>query len=155
MQQRLALFMSVLISNTKASASQQVKAEGEYALSQMSFLIRNAIELREYYSDQEKCEQDMTAIILKSIDGGQTVLFPEADSSDGNKVKIASNSGVYLTSGAVTLTAGPTFDCYEGADGLVSYIEIEFSLRKGTPGQDEAKEIAEETFRTSVNVRSY
>jgi prepilin-type N-terminal cleavage/methylation domain-containing protein len=148
------LFMSVLLSNNKATSSQQVKAEGEYALSQISFLIRNAIQLENYYADQAKCQEDMTAIVLKSLDGGQTILFPETDPSD-NKVKIASNSGIYLTSGAVTLTAGPVFNCYEGTDELSSYVQVEFSLRKGTPGQDDPKEISEETFRTSVNVRSY
>lgn len=146
-----ALFFMFLIGNTKAGSEQRVKAEGEYATEQISFLLRNALELKENTLGQ-KCELDMSEISFISLDGGQTDLFSEVDPTDGNE-KIASNSGKYLTSGAVELLSGPEFDCVESEDGVSQYITVSFILRKGTPGIDEARDIVQETFTTGVNVR--
>jgi prepilin-type N-terminal cleavage/methylation domain-containing protein len=148
-----ALFFMFLIGNTKAGAEQRVKSEGEYALEQMSFLLRNALELKNN-SDGQKCQTDMDEISFVSLDGGQTSLFAEVDPGDSAE-KIASNSGRYLTSGAVELLAGPEFDCVESDDGVSQYITISFTLRKGTPGVDEPRDIVEETFMTGVNVRGF
>jgi prepilin-type N-terminal cleavage/methylation domain-containing protein len=148
-----ALFFMFLIGNTKAGSEQRVKAEGEYALSQMSFLLRNALELKANSLGQ-KCELDMSEIAFISLDGGQTNLFAEVDSADSNN-KIASNSGKYLTSGAVELLSGPEFDCVESDDGVSQFITITFMLRKGTPGVDEPRDIIQEEFSTGVNVRTF
>lgn len=149
-----SLFMTFLIGNTKTTTTQLVKAEGEYALNQMEFLLRNAIELMPNSND-EICEPNMDEITLKSFDNGITTLMRETDPSDSNLVKIASNSGVYLTSGAVELTSGPVFNCSETPDGLSQYVTITFQLRKGTPGIDQPRDIVVQDFLTSVNLRSY
>lgn len=146
-----SLFMMFLIGNTKISGGKLVKAEGNYALSQMEFLLRNAIELLPNADDQQ-CELDMTEIRLKSIDGGITSLFGETDSGVD---KIASNSGVYLTSGSVELVTGPEFDCTQSDDETNPHITISFTLRKGTPGVDKPRDIIEETFTSSTNLRSF
>ncbi len=147
-----ALFMTFLIGNTRTNADQTVKAEGEYALSQIEFLLRNSVELISNSYGQE-CEASMQEIAFLSYDGGVTYLFGEED-EDGF-TKIASNSGVYLTSSDVDITSGPIFNCEASDDGLIQYVDINFTLRKGTPGVNQANEIVEQTFSTGVNVRSY
>lgn len=149
-----SLFMTFLIGNTKTTTTQLVKAEGEYALNQMEFLLRNAVELLPN-TDDETCVTDMEDIRFKSYDNGITTLMRETDPTDSNKAKIASNSGVYLTSGAVELVSGPLFDCSQTPDGLSQYITIAFQLRKGTPGIDQPRDIVVQDFLTSVNLRSF
>ncbi len=155
------LFMTFLIGNTKTSTSRLVKAEGEYALNQIAFLIRNAIEIVQITDMTDPgfpagilrtCEPNMGTIGLKSIDGNITTLTRSIDPSD-NDTKIASNSS-YLTSGDLTLTDGPTFDCTRSADGSSYYVTVTFSLRKGTPAIDQARDIVEQQFSTGVQVRS-
>jgi prepilin-type N-terminal cleavage/methylation domain-containing protein len=125
------LFLTFLLGNTKVARSQLVKNEGEYALSQMEFLLRNAVQLVDNGSGQV-CETGMDAITFESLDSGVTTLTAEEDPIDNN-VKIASNSGIYLTSGDITLVECPIFDCSESEDKLAQYIGIRFTLRKGTP----------------------
>jgi prepilin-type N-terminal cleavage/methylation domain-containing protein len=144
------LFMTFLISNSKINSAQLVKQEGRYSLQQMEFLLRNAIELLPNSLDQE-CEAHMSEIKFRSIDGGVTSLGIEND--DGID-KIASNSGVYLTSNAVEVTEGPTFNCIQDSDQSHPHINITFTLRKGTPGLDQARDIVEETFTASTILRS-
>lgn len=148
-----ALFLSFLLGRTKVTAIKQVKDEGQYAINRMEFLIRNAIEVLPNGFYATGCEPDMDIISFRSIDGGVTSFFAEEDSSDGN-TKIASNSGVYLTSGDVELVDGPTFDCTQPSDGTSQHVVITFTLRKGTPGVTDAREFAETEFKTAVSVRS-
>jgi hypothetical protein len=118
----------------------------------MAFLLRNALEL-EANSFGQVCQEDMAEISFISLDNQITTLGSNTDSAD-DAAKIASNSG-YLTSAGVDLIAGPEFDCTESADGANQYVTITFTLRKGTPGIDEPRDIVEETFTTGVNVRSF
>lgn len=144
------LFMTFLISNSKINSAQLVKQEGRYALQQMEFLLRNALEILPNGLSQE-CETDMSEIVFYSLDGGTTSLGIE---DDGGVNKIASNSGIYLTSDAVTITDGPTFSCVQDSDESHPHISITFTLRKGTPGLDRDRDIVEETFSTSTTLRS-
>jgi len=144
------LFMTFLISNSKINSARLVKQEGQHALNQMEFLLRNAIEILPNDSGQE-CEADMLEIRFLSIDGGITLLKKE---DDGGKNKIASNSGIYLTSDAVDITNGPIFSCTQDNDQSHPHINITFTLRKGTPGLDKSRDIVEETFTSSTTVRS-
>ena len=152
-----ALFMTFLISGGKANTIQLVKNEGDHALNQMEFLLRNAIELQpnpaSVPNPGQTCLTTMNAISFKSLDGGVTTLYAQTDTD--NKLKIASNSGIFLTSGNVTLTGQPTFSCATSSDDRIKYVTITFTLRKGTPGVDQARDIVEQTFRTGVSIRSY
>jgi prepilin-type N-terminal cleavage/methylation domain-containing protein len=144
------LFMTFLISNNKVNSSKLVKQEGRNAIQQMEFLLRNSLELLENDYGQE-CAAGMLEIKFLSIDGGITSLKIE---DDGGIDKIASNSGIYLTSDAVEITDGPTFDCTQDSDQSHPHISISFTLRKGTPGLDQDRDIVEETFTTSTTLRS-
>jgi prepilin-type N-terminal cleavage/methylation domain-containing protein len=148
-----ALFLSAVVGNTKTARVQSVKNEGKYALAQMEFLLRNAVQLLPNSAGQT-CEAGMTEVFLRSFDNKTTRLYKQTDSTD-SKDKIASNSGIYLTSGGVDITEGPTFDCAASDDGLTQYLTISFTLRKGSVSLDATKDIVEETFQTGVNVRSF
>jgi len=148
-----SLFLTTLIGNTKTAISQNIKEEGEYALSQIEFLLRNAVALEENSLGQT-CTSGMSEIAFKSIDNGITTLLLEEDPND-NHLKIASNSGIYLTSGGVDITEGPTFDCTQTTDLNQTHVKVSFTLRSGDPGVDDPRDIVQETFSTGVNLRSF
>jgi type II secretory pathway pseudopilin PulG len=148
-----SLFLTFLLGSTKVSRAQIVKNEGEHAMSQMEFLLRNAVQLIDN-GDGQICEIGMDAITFESLDSGVTTLSLEEDPVD-NIEKIASNSGIYLTSGDIILSNGPIFDCSESDDKLAQYIGIRFTLRKGTPTLDEERDIVEQEFISGVGIRSF
>jgi len=146
------LFLTFLIGRTKVTAIKQVKDEGQYAMSRMEFLIRNATEILPNSQYPAGCQADMQSLTIRSVDNGITTLYAEVD-TDG-RTKIASNSGVYLTSGSLDLIAGPTFDCSQQTDASTQHVVISFSLRRGNPGEDDVRETAESDFKTAVSIRS-
>lgn len=146
-----ALFLTSLVSSSKGNALQTVKTEGEYALSQIEFIIRNGLEILPN-SAGITCDNDMSELKIRSIDQGTTTFL--AETVEGVN-KIASNSGIYLTSDSVTLVSGPKFDCKQSIGTGTPYVTVQFTLRKGTPGLDDTREIVERDFQTSVNLRSY
>ncbi len=153
-----ALFMTFLISGSKATNIQLIKTEGEHALNQMAFMLRNSISLLPNSSDQT-CESNMSEITFQSIDGRTTTFGSVNDTSDGNATKLASTSAttstsIFLTSSSVQIVEGPTFDCAATADGSGPYVTISFKLRKGTPNLDREHDIVEETFTTGVSLRN-
>lgn len=156
-----AVFMTFLIGNTKTSAEQSVKTEGDFTLSQIEFLQRNAIEVVAN-SQGVTCQLGMNELRFVSYDDGVTTLSRVVDPTD-NKAKIASNTA-YLTAGTLELvdpadldnyTANPQFDCVQSDDQARTYITTSFTLRRGVPGVDQPKEIVTKTFTTGVNVRSF
>ncbi len=154
-----ALFMTFLISGAKTNNTQLVKIEGDQALNQMAFLLRNSLQLLPNSADPaEVCETGMREIALESYDGGSTTLSAQNDANDNNQTKIASSSGTkqqFLTSSAVQIIDGPTFDCAISPDGNPAYVQITFTLRKGTPNLDKARDVIEQTFTTGVSLRNF
>lgn len=148
-----SLFMTFLLGNTKVTRMQTIKHEGEYVMSQMEFLLRNAVQL--VANDEGQiCERDMESIAFISIDSGETLLNKTVDPSD-TKEKIASNSAKFLTSGDVDIINGPYFDCTESEDKLTQYVGLRFTLRKGTPTLDVERDILEQEFISGVGLRSF
>lgn len=146
------LFLTFLLGRTKVTAIKQVKDEGQYAMSRMEFLIRNATEVLPNSQYPGGCQLGMESLSIRSVDNGLTTLFAEVD-SDG-RTKIASNSGVYLTSGEVELVDGPRFDCSQPDDATTQHVVVTFTLRRGDAAQDDVRETAESEFKTAVTVRS-
>jgi hypothetical protein len=146
------LFFTSLISSTREDILTTVKQEGDFALGQMEFLLRNAISLEANPSvpTAPSCTQSMSNITFRSRDNGITTL-----SITNNK--IASVSGaqtVYLTSDAVTLDAqAPLFDCEQVAN-VGGYVTIHFRLTKQNTDYSIPNTVSD-LFTTSVNLRSY
>lgn len=144
------IFLTFLVGNTRTTSLHLIKQEGQYALNQMEFLLRNSIELLPNSSGLE-CQTGMDEIKLKSIDGQTTTLMAE---EDGGVDKIASNSGVYLTSDSVELIEGPIFDCSQSDDQGHPFVNFRFTLRKGNPSLDPNRDIVEQEFKASTSIRS-
>lgn len=177
-----AMFFMTILGNSKAVVTQKLKGDGEFTLGQMEFLIRNSLEIVPNSLDQT-CEMGMSELSIKSLDGNITTLTKVADEYDADKIKIASVSSVYslvgydivnlqgaevevprydtvdkkifLMSETADLVSGPTFDCVQDDSGVSPSVTINFSLRRGTPGIDQARDIIEEDFQTTVTLRSY
>lgn len=146
-----AILMTFLIGSNKNNLALRVKSEGNNALNQMSFLLRNALEI-------ETCTPDMNQITLTGIDNLTTTLSTAIDPSD-EKLKIASsgaNGTFYLTSGQNTLIAEPPilFNCNSENNNL--FVDIKFTLHQGlaTTVTESNRENVVETFSTSVNLRN-
>ncbi len=138
-----SMFMTFLIGNSKTNTKKTVKEEGYYALSQIEFLIRNS-----QYIDESStpCAAGMTSLTIISADGGSTTFASVIDNSDNNNEKIASNSA-FLTSGNVTISTPPIFDC-TGSVGN-RQIGISFGLEKITPDGT-----VNEQFNSIVSLRN-
>ena len=146
-----ALFTTFLIGNNRTDSNRIIKAEGEYALGQMEFLLRNAVELVPN-SFNETCTTGMTEISFKSIDDGTTTLLNEEDQN--GVARIASNSANFITSESVELVSGPTFDCVESPDKIQQYITISFTLQRAAVSFSEDVDV-QQTFTTGVNLRTF
>ena len=151
-----SVLMTFMLSNNKSGSRQKVVSEGKFALSQMEFLLRNSIKLVPNINNQT-CEANMDSIAFSSIDGQYTELLSTIDSaaseeSGGDGVtKIASMAGLvnpyFLTSDAVTIDSGPSFNCVE--EGNNKYVEITFTLSKNP-----SNNFVPETFNSRINLRN-
>lgn len=146
-----AMLYSTIHSGGQANNLSLVKTNGDYALSQMEFLLRNAITLEPNTLGQT-CSLGMNEIRARSRDEAITRYFRE---NDNGIEKIASNSGRYLTSDAVRVVSGPVFDCTQSEDNAVQTVTISFTLAKGVAGQDRVSEVIQEDFATTVTMRKF
>lgn len=143
------MLINTLLSDGRVSSVQVVKENGDYAIGQMEFLLRNAIELQPN-AGGVSCGSGMDEIAIRLIDNNMTVL---TGVDDGNKIRIASNSA-FLTSDTVNVSSGPTFNCRTSGDGLIQTVDVEFTLEIGENSDRELEQISQ-VFRTSVALRSY
>lgn len=136
----VSLFFTSIVGNEKTSASLLVKQNGDYAITQMGRLIRNA--------RSATCPAADT-LVLAGNDGGSTTLTVQ---TVGTVNKIASNSG-YLTGNDVSVTSGTLqFSCLNPTDGSPSFVRVSFTLQKGASGD---RGYASLPFSTSVGLRTY
>lgn len=151
-----SMFMTFLITSQKASIEQRVKSEGESALSQMEFILRNSHKLVPNLDGATTCNNDvdnpMTNIAVEGFDGYVTTLqtYPPEEP------KIASHSSAvndyyYLTSDETTLS-NLKFTCLTGAENSY-YIGITFDLKIGT-GATADRQTALQSFQTGVTLRN-
>lgn len=119
-----SMFMTFLVSNSTTNMRKIINAEGNHALNQISFIIRNATSIN------SPCTGATTnSFSVDSIDGGTTV-FQATD--DNGISRIASNSSL-LTSSDVTLggdaKAGDqiAFSCTQ--TGGTRYVVVSFGLQ--------------------------
>ena len=148
------LFFTTLISNTKKNVISVVKDEGDYASSQIEFLLRNAVSLvpDPLVANAPTCTTSMTSISFRSLDDGITTLTTLNN-------RIASQSAttgtpVYLTSDSVQVSQPLVFDCQQSSTNFGSYIKLSFQLQKDSPDVDVPQPVTEK-FETSVQVRNF
>lgn len=139
----VSLFFTVITGNEKTAAALSVKQNGDYAISQMSRLIRN--------SRSATCSSNPSALTLVGNDGGTTIL--SAVQYNPVTYQIASNSG-FLTDSSVSVASSGliTLTCVNLTDGTPSYVTVSFTLEKGAVGD---RDYVSVPFSTSVGLRTY
>jgi prepilin-type N-terminal cleavage/methylation domain-containing protein len=160
-----SLFYTALISNSRKDTLTAVKQEGDFAVGQMEFLLRNAVSLEHNPTAPTLpiCDKGMNTITFRERDEGITTLgLVKVD----NNYQIASSSGTttlktsFLTSTAVSpldpnsQNPTPLFDC-EQTNNAGAYILIHFTLYKQSEGLGSTSTTDSQAFSTSVNLRSF
>lgn len=146
-----AMFTTLLLSNNRTDVNQTIKGEGEYALAQIEFLLRNAIEIR------ATCTNGMTEITFRGADEGITTLRSQLDQNSVPRIASISaqtSAVAQLTSDSVQLVSGPTFDCVETNDKTQQYVTVSFTLQRAATTFGATPANLQQTFTTGVNLRS-
>ncbi len=147
------LFLSTIRSNSKGTQVSEVKTEGDYALSQIEFLLRNAISVVQNPQSNTDpiCENNMDSISFKEIDGGITTLG-SVNSLIASKSATAATAS-YLTTPA-TVLSNLKFDCSQAGTNYGTYVTASFSLSKDDTAANTPTTLTQD-FKTGVAIRSY
>ncbi len=147
------LFLATVRTNTKDSQLSSVKTDGDYALSQMEFLLRNAIAVvpNPLTPVAPSCTLAMPSISFKLLDGGITTL-QTTNSLIASKSSTAALP-VYLSTPATTLT-NLNFDCSQAGTNYGTYVTVSFTLSKNEANSNLPNTITQ-SFQTGVSIRSY
>jgi len=138
-------FFSILRGSTKTKTLQMVKQNGDYAISVMERMIRNARALVSPVSDST-----VSSITIKNPDGGETTF-----SCEGDPATIASNGASLLSSEVEVDDCANIFDVAVGQAGIKpAVVEINFTLTQAKT-TNRPEEQAEVNFQTTVSLRNY
>lgn len=152
----VSMLMTFLLASQKATAKQKVKSEGERALAQIEFILRNSQKLVPGLDAGVTCNNDavnpMTNLGIEGLDGYTTILQAYPTGTP----KIASHSSAvndyyYLTN--ETTLSNLEFTCLTGAEEDVFYVNVSFDLKIG-PGSEPGPDTAMETFQTGITLRN-
>jgi len=141
-------FFSILRGSTKTKTLQMVKQNGDYALSVMERMIRNAREL----ADPSE-SSIVSSITIKNPDGGITTFSCESDSEPPT---IASNGASLLSSEVrVSDVECNIFEVTQGQKGIrPPIVKINFKLSPAVTSS-RPEDQAEVNFQTTVTLRNY
>jgi len=138
------IFFTILKGGAKAEILKEAKQNGDYALSIMERMVRNASAV--------DCASAPDSIEITNPDFNTTTF-----SLTGGKIasSSASNNG-FLTGGTV-FVSGLTFGCIQSSGGIPSVVTISFTVSQPpksgvTPNP---KETASVFFKTTVSLRTY
>lgn len=140
--------------STRANTISQVRREGDFALQELTFLLRNAKYLTANQF-QQVCQDDMNAIRVVDQNGGTVEIYLDVD-------RIASNSGTviteepasYLTSPAVVVT-GLGFSCRREPSERGAFVEVEYMVQSGDPENLSPESYYAQEYTGNIYVRSY
>lgn len=144
------LFFVLLRGSTKAKTMQIIKQNGDYSLSVMTRMIRNARSIGTYTS---------SSLPIINPDGETTTFSCGDVDSDGNN-EIASQSGSLipppsLISNEVKVVNCNVFTVTEGEPGIrANTVAIDFDLSQASV-TDRPEEQALVKFKTTVSLRNY
>jgi prepilin-type N-terminal cleavage/methylation domain-containing protein len=145
------LFFTTLRSDSKKNYLTGLKDNGDYALSQMEFLLRNAVALERIDTGDALCTTGMTQIVFRSIDDGVTRLYLSNGAIASESVQTGTTR--YLTGGATTVS-NLSFNCQQPSPNAGTYIRIGFNLTYATSSGQFFSEEGSDDFYTTVNIRS-
>jgi prepilin-type N-terminal cleavage/methylation domain-containing protein len=138
-------FFSILRGSTKTKTLQMVKQNGDYAISVMERMIRNARVLI-----NPTTNSTVSSITIKNPDGGTTTF-----SCEGNPATIASNGASLLSNVSKISNCNNIFEVNVGQVGIKpAVVKINLNLtQSGTVSRPEDQ--AEVNFQTTVTLRNY
>lgn len=138
------LFVINLRASAKSKALTNAKQNGDYALSVMERMIRNAQEVKSYCPAVGATSSSLQIV---NPDKGIT-------NFDCSGVQIASNSGIFLTSNQLAVKSGScSFFCLK-PQGKPAVVTVKFTLgQKSSYLGTELK--AEVPFETTISTRTY
>lgn len=149
-----AMLMSFLVTSAKTSVRQSIKGEGNFALSKIEYLIRNAESLT---PDQNACTAGgsgtNTSLTLKLYDDPNTYVLKKGDSNNQLAyINQTLSSTEYLTSSNTTLS-NLSFVCY-GVTGGSRRIDTTFTLTQNVDTVQSSPSVVSETFRSVIQIRN-
>lgn len=146
------LFFATLRSDSKKTFVSELKDNGDYALSQIEFLLRNAVSLERLNPGDATCTSGMNQIVFRSIDNGVTRLYLSNNAIASESVQTGITR--YLTGGPTT-ASNLSFNCQQSAPNIGTYISINFTLTYATTSGQFFENTGFENFTTTVNIRSF
>lgn len=139
------MFFSILRGTTKTKTMQLVKQNGDYTISLMGRMIRNARSIGTYTS---------TSLPIVNPDGGTTTFSCSDVDSDGNN-EIASNSASLISSDVKVVSCNNVFTVTEGEPDIrPDTVAIEFDLSQ-VAVSSRPEEQALVKFKTTISLRNY
>ncbi len=142
------------IRSTRANTISQVRREGDFILSSITYLLRNARYL-EANQFSQVCINQMTAIRVVDQNGGTVEIYLDQE-------RVASNSGTlltdppaaYLSSPTVEVT-GLTFDCQQDPAAHGAYLNVYFKVASGNKEDLSPEAYYAQEFTGNIYVRSH
>lgn len=131
-----AIMLTTIVSSNRVRRLTQIKQAGDYALTQIQTLIRNARSI-------ENCDEDTDTLTTINPDGGITELSLENG-------RIASNSGVYLTQDALTASAF-SLTCQPLTEPVLFQVSFDLTQASSTGN---SRENATLHFETTTTLRN-
>jgi len=150
------MFLTFIISSTKASIEQKVNSKGEAALAKIEFILRNSQKLVAGLDGTTICNNDaqspMTNIAVQGLDGYITTLqtYPLENGRIAS-YSTAVNDYYYLTSDEVAMS-NLRFMCLSGEEDSY-YVGITFDLKIGSSNISD-RDTALESFQTGITLRN-
>lgn len=137
-----AMFMTFLASSASTNISRTLNREGDFAINQLEFFLRNSLDL--------SCDDGNNQLIVTSLDQKDSTISLEETQSGVTRVASTSAETNYLTSDSVTVTQTDFFECTVSGDKI--YVDITLNLQKLDNDGDLVGQ--PETYNTSVQVRN-
>lgn len=142
------MLITIIQGNTRTTIRKALDDEGDEALSQIEFFLKNSIEVIENTADQT-CAENMDRIKILTLDQ-EPVEFRRS----GNQLIIDKNGSISpLTSDNLNVQNEPAFDCFENQSGE-KYAEISFTLERAVTGGFQDDESISQEFSALIEFRN-
>ena len=151
-----SMFLTFIITSNKSNIKQKLHNEGEEALSNIEFILRNSQKLVPGIDGSTICNNDpnspMSNIAVQGLDGYVTTLqtYP-LGAGEIASYSTAINDYYYLTSDE-TILSNLLFYCLNGQEDSY-YVSASFDLKIGSSDEND-RETSIEHFQTGITLRN-